>query len=215
MYKVLLLSYTPRVGSRTACLVETAIEHLPQGAQVTYVDLAANPPPLLEGELLNALIKANFTDEVLTAKELAKTKAADTYVTQLLNADRIIVAFPMYNFSLPAPVKAWVDVVVQKDKTFSIDSNGQYKGLCKGKSVLIIMTAGSDFNDAHLGTRNYALPLLMANFEFMGISSASVCAYGLDQYPEKCSTLIERAQSEVVGFLSAGSQWSKAETVTA
>ena len=208
MYKVLLLSYTPRIGSHTARLVKTAMEHLPRGAEVTRVDLANSPPPLLDGDLLNVLIKANFTDEELTQEEQVMADKATIYVTQLLNADRIVVAFPMYNFSLPAPVKAWVDLVVQKDKTFGIDGNGQYKGLCNDKSALILMTTGNDFNEPHFTAYNHAQPLMQANLEFMAIPSVSICAYGLDQYPDKCEHLIEQAQAEVVDFLTGDSHWN-------
>lgn len=208
MLKVLIVSYTPRITSNTRHLMNAAVEELRKRAELCHMDLAQTPPPLLSPAILNALLKRNFLSETLTAAEQAVVKQANEFLDQVLAADRIIVAFPMYNFSLPATVKAWVDVIVQKDKAFAIDSSGQYYGLLQNKAALILMTSGSDFEDPVMAPMNHSAPLLQQTFAFIGISSHTIAAYGLDQYANRAESLIEEAQASITHFLRMDSAWN-------
>jgi len=128
---------------------------------------------------------------------------------QVLDAKRIVIVFPMYNFSLPAAVKAWVDCIVQKDRTFEIDDQGQYLGLCHEKKGLILMTAGADYTDEPYKSMNFASTLMEACFGFMGIASHSIVAAGLNQYPDKVDEIIGAAQEDIKQFIKSDVTWQK------
>ncbi len=133
--------------------------------------------------------------------------SADVLVQQLLDADRIVFAFPMYNFSLPAAVKAWVDAVIQLGKTFTMTGEGAYAGLCHGKKALILMTTGGDFSQEPTKNMNFATPLMQTCLGFMGIESHVIAAYGLNQYMDRADDIVADAQQEIIGFLQQDPAW--------
>jgi FMN-dependent NADH-azoreductase len=98
--------------------------------------------------------------------------------------------------SIPATVKAWVDVVIQAGTTFTQTEMGP-KGLCKNKQAVVLMTSGSDFNIEPLKSMNFATPLLNACFGLMGIPAENITAFGLQQYPNKVDEMLESSKKEI------------------
>ena len=209
MTKTLLISYTPRYESNTQKLIQTACESISQHTQLIHQDLVKNPPPLLLEKNLNALLKKNFMGQALDAQEQLDIAEADLFLEQFLEADRIIIACPVYNFSLPAAVKAWIDVVIQKGATFDINDQGAFQGLCEDKQALVLVSSGSDFGLEPRAQLNYCVPLICACLEFMGIKSQAITAYGLDQYTDRASHIIKQTQQEIVNFLNSDPAWAR------
>jgi FMN-dependent NADH-azoreductase len=209
MLDVLVIRYAPRVDSNTQRLLETSLEEVAPRTRITLVDLTETPPPLLMPANLNALIKRNFMGEPLTEEEQVVVSSTDKFLSQVIAADRLIIAFPMFNFSLPAAVKAWVDVIVQKEKTFSIDSTGRYYGLLKNKAALLLTTTGNDFSEPSMQAMDHAAPLLKQCLEFMGISTHTIAAYGLNQYAEQAELLVAEAQATIKAYLTTDSAWKE------
>lgn len=207
MTKTLLISYTPRPESNTAKLVQTFIEATGGKSEITHLDLVKEPAPLLLKENLNALLKRNYMGMELNESENDAVYSADRLLLQLQEADQIVIAFPMYNFSLPATVKAWVDAVIQNGKTFLMTEDGGYEGLCQGKQALILMTTGGDYSQEPAKGMNYATPLMQGCMNFMGIESHSIIAYGLNQYMDRVDGIVAQAQQEVVDYLEQNPSW--------
>ena len=205
MTKTLIVSYTPRDDSDTLKILEAFKEN--STSEIEHLDLVSTPPPLLLKDNLNALLKRNFMGLELTPEEHVCVSENDAYMQQVLDAERIVIAFPMYNFSLPATVKAWVDSVVQKDRTFGIDAEGNYFGLCQGKKALILLTTGADYSEEPYKSMNFASPLMEACFGFMGVESHTIIAPGLNQYPDRVDEIVKQAQGEVVNFLKSDNGW--------
>ena len=65
----------------------------------------------------------------------------DRMTTQLKSADIIVIAFPMYNFSMPAIVKTWFDFVIQKGVTFGNETDGQIVISNAGKKALTLISS--------------------------------------------------------------------------
>jgi FMN-dependent NADH-azoreductase len=191
MGKILFVTYTPRVGSNTQSLVEKAKQRLSSKNTLSAVDLALNPPKLLLRNELSAFIKNNYTDETLTPEENVIVNEYDSYISSLKDCDNLVIAFPMYNFSMPAPVKAWIDAVTQKGKTFTLSEKG-FQGLCVGKKALVIITTGYE-----VGNADFATPLIKTALGFMGIEAEVVTTYGLNQFPDKTSNLLEEASKKI------------------
>jgi len=207
MKNTLLISYTPRAESNTAKLVQTFLQTIDGQSNIVHLDLTKEPAPLLLEENLNALLKRNYDGMQLNESENDAVYSADRLLQQLLEADRIVIAFPMYNFSLPAAVKAWIDIVNQNGKTFKITEDGEYEGLCQGKQALILMTSGGDYSQEPAQSMNHATPLIQSCMSFMGIESHKITAYGLNQYIDRASDIVAEAQRQIVTFLKTNESW--------
>jgi FMN-dependent NADH-azoreductase len=106
--------------------------------QVTYRDLAADAALHLSPGHLAAWQGGAVQDSVLGA-DLAK---GGVYLEELFAADIIVIGAPMYNFSIPSQLKAWIDRVVIAGKTFRYGANGA-EGLLKHKKVFIASSRGN------------------------------------------------------------------------
>jgi FMN-dependent NADH-azoreductase len=98
---------------------------------------------------------------------------SDQLVSELVEADEIILATPMYNFAVPAALKAWVDHVVRAGKTFRYTPGGGPEGLLAGKNkkvLAIIASAGNYGEGSELTAFDYEVPYLRFIFAFMGIT---------------------------------------------
>jgi FMN-dependent NADH-azoreductase len=125
-------------------LSAAAVETLRAGhenVQVKYRDLAANPPAHLSSELLGALRPLPGNPSAPAAHIAAELELTETLIDELLQADVLVLGVPMYNFSIPSPLKAWIDRVAQPGRTFSYTEKGPV-GLTRGKKALIISSRG-------------------------------------------------------------------------
>jgi len=207
MSKTLLVSYTPRYESNTDKLVKTFLQTTSNKSDITHLDLVKEPAPLLLENNLNPLLKRNYMGMALTEDENKAVQSADRLMQQVLDTDRIVIAFPMYNFSVPATIKAWIDSIIQNGKTFRITDEGGYEGLCQGKQALILMTTGGDFNQEPAKSMNYATPLMQACMGFMSIESHTIASYGLNQYMDRANDIIAETQQEIVNYLKENRAW--------
>jgi FMN-dependent NADH-azoreductase len=91
-------------------------------------------------------------------------------IDEFLSADRYVFSIPMYNFSIPANFKAYLDQIVRAGRTFSVDEAG-YKGLVQNKKMTIIMAQGGAYPEGS-PTHAYDLqtPYLQLIFGFIGIT---------------------------------------------
>jgi FMN-dependent NADH-azoreductase len=95
---------------------------------------------------------------------------SDTLIAELLEADEIVMGTPMYNFTIPAVVKAWIDHVVRAGKTFSYGSSGP-EGLAKGRKMLVTVASGGSYDKASgMEAYNYETPYLRQILGFIGIT---------------------------------------------
>jgi FMN-dependent NADH-azoreductase len=124
---------------------------------------------------------------------------ADTSVlNEFLAADTIVIGAPMYNFTLPSQLKAWLDRILIAGKTFRYTESGP-EGLATGKRVIVALARGG-FYDA--GSPAAALEhletYLRAVFSFIGIEPEFVAADGLKVSPEQRESSIKAALGETV-----------------
>lgn len=95
---------------------------------------------------------------------------SDQLVAELLDADEIILATPMYNFAIPAALKAWIDHVVRAGKTFRYTAAGRPEGLVADKKVLAIIASGGSYAESSRMTAlDHEVPYLRFIFGYMGI----------------------------------------------
>jgi FMN-dependent NADH-azoreductase len=165
----------------------------PQG-QAAVRDLGYEPPPFVS----EAWIEGAFTlPSGQSHAARAAIRVSDAYVNELLAADEIVIATPLYNLSIPAALKAWIDQVVRLGRTFAMGSAG-FEGLLKTKRVRVLVASGSDFRpDGPYAAYNFVEPYLRAVLGFIGITDVTfVYAHSLnDGNPLRESSLAEARTS--------------------
>lgn len=147
-----------------------------RNATVVARDLVAQPLP--------HLTLASFNDQEV--------------LDEFLGADTIVIGAPMYNFTLPTQLKAWIDRIAVAGKTFRYTENGP-EGLVKGKRVIIALARGGIYSEGsparvleHLET------YLRGVFNFIGIEPEFVAADGLNISPEQREASISLALGQTV-----------------
>jgi FMN-dependent NADH-azoreductase len=109
------------------------------GAAVTVRDLTRTPPPFVD----LAWIGGAYTPRVQHSPESAAAiKVSDDLIAELKAADHIVIGTPMFNFSIPAVLKAYIDQIVRVGVTVSADN----VGLLTGKKATVILASGGDFS---------------------------------------------------------------------
>ncbi|MEM6834616.1 MAG: NAD(P)H-dependent oxidoreductase, partial [Pseudomonadota bacterium] len=140
MTKVLRVDASMRAaGSITRAMVDQVIAKLEARGPVSITrrDLKDGVPFVNE-----AWIGANFTDpDARTDEQKALLAHSDSLVEEIEAADTIVIATPVYNFGIPAALKAWVDMITRARRTFRYTENGPV-GLVTGKRVYVVVASG-------------------------------------------------------------------------
>lgn len=103
---------------------------------------------------------------------------SDELVGELLAADVVVIGTPMYNFAIPAILKAWIDHVVRAGKTFNYTATGA-EGLAKGRRVVVAAASGGSYDAASgLEAYNYEIPYLRHILGFIGITEVTFVQAG-------------------------------------
>jgi len=137
-------------------------------------------------------IEANFTaDKDRDRLQNQALVMSDRLIEELNWADHIVLATPMYNFGVPATLKAWIDQVCRAGVTFRYTENGP-EGLLTGKSADIVITTGG----APLGSAvDFVSGYLKQVFAFIGIDATNI--FGADQMNRDAQLSIARAQAQI------------------
>ncbi|MBL3658944.1 NAD(P)H-dependent oxidoreductase [Fulvivirga sediminis] len=196
MKQTLVISYTPRNGSYTKILLDEFLQSVHGKTKVTQVDLVSTPPDLLLKDNLNLIMHWNNGKRDFSEEELAILSNHNLFIEQVLDADFIVLAFPIYNFSMPATVKAWVDAIVVSNKTFSFHPDSGFSGLCKGKKSASIIVSGFDYNNSG-DIKEYASATIKQNFDFLGMESEIISAFGVDQNRAQLENILDTAKSKI------------------
>lgn len=154
-------------GSITRELSARAVEKL--GAErVIYRDLAQPLPQINE-----AWIGANFTPEDQRDAVQRDTLAlSDALVAELKQADLLVIGLPVYNFAIPASLKAWVDQVARAGVTFRYTENGP-EGLLRGKRAVLVVASGGTPVGSEI---DFATGYMRHMLGFMGITEVQIIA---------------------------------------
>lgn len=157
-------------------------------ADVVHRDVAAGIP------LVSAdWVEANFTpDEERSARHRDTLAESDRLVDELARADIVVIGTPIYNFSIPASLKAWVDMIARARKTFRYTENGPV-GLLSDKKAYILVASGGVAVGSPV---DFATPYLRHALSFVGITDVEVISVqgtdgeSMDQARAKIADLI-------------------------
>jgi FMN-dependent NADH-azoreductase len=117
-------------------------------------------------------IAANFAKaSSRTGEQQALLKPSDDLVAELQHADHYVIATPMYNFGIPARLKAYVDHVVRSGLTFTMNADGSYQGLLSGKKATVIIASAGEYGpDAPAAGMDTLTPYLREILGFVGVT---------------------------------------------
>lgn len=153
----------------TARFAEAWQQENPDGIVIER-DLAATALPHITDEWVHAVYSDPAT---LTAEQKRVLQLSDELVEELVQADTIVIGAPMYNFAIPAPLKAWIDQVVRVGKTV-LFANAGPQGILKGKKVYVVTSRGGAFRPGTPTERfDYQEPYLRHILAFIGLTDVT------------------------------------------
>jgi FMN-dependent NADH-azoreductase len=174
MKNILFVSSSPRgaesYSHQVAQKVVDGLTSRHPGASVVERDVAKQPLPHIGEDFIGGMAATAGT---LTAEQAAALALSDTLVEELLAADVLVIAAPMYNFGLPSTLKAWIDHVVRAQRTFSYTKDG-VKGLLHGKQAILVMASGGVYSSGPAKAMDFGESYLRATLGFIGITEVSV-----------------------------------------
>lgn len=132
------------------------------GDTITVRDLAVSPVPHLDANLLGGWMKP---EAQRSAEEQASLQRSNELTDELLAADVLVMAAPMYNFAIPSTLKAWLDHVLRAGVTFKYTESGP-QGLLTGKKAYVLTARGGIYAGS---TADHQEPYLRQVMAFVGI----------------------------------------------
>jgi FMN-dependent NADH-azoreductase len=143
----------------------------PEG-EIVLRDLANTELPYVN----DAWLKAYFTPAEFQSPDMQETlRLSDVLVAELLAADHLLIATPVYNYNVPAALKAWIDHIVRKGQTLGF--NGE--GLLKGKKATVLIASGGVYGEGSpIRDRDITPPYLRLILSIIGISDVTFVSAG-------------------------------------
>jgi len=152
------------------------------GTSVTYRDVAANPLP--------------HWAPVADAGDPAARGGSES-LDEFLAADVVVIGAPMYNFSIPSTLKAWIDRLAVAGKTFRYGPNGA-EGLAGGKRVVIASSRGGFYSSGDAAAADFQEAYLRQVFGFFGVTDIQfIRAEGVNISAEQKAQAIAAAHAAI------------------
>ena len=153
---------------------------------VEYLDLAADAPSHFGPDALG--IKVGQPAEPTEAQR-RENAVSERLVSQFLAADVVVIGAPLYNFSIPTQLKAWLDRLAVAGKSFRYTEAGP-EGLLGGKRVIVALASGGQYADD--SPFEHSKSYLTAFFNFLGIQPEFVDASGIAMGAEEALASADR-----------------------
>lgn len=179
-------------NSQSNKLVDYTIEKL-QGDNIVVRDLAKDPLPHFD-----AIAAIAVRGEPQTEEEKQLLALSDELVSELKNADTLVIGVPMYNLNIPTQLKSYFDFIARPRVTFQYTANGP-EGLLKGKKAIVLCAFGGLYDDENLVTQ-----YMKAILGFVGITDVQfVYAQGIGFGPEAIEKALQSAKVKINDIVTA------------
>jgi FMN-dependent NADH-azoreductase len=153
-------------------------------------------------------IEANFTpDEARNTSHRQQLSYSDGLVDELKAAEVIVIGMPIYNFGVPAALKAWVDMVARARLTFRYTENGP-EGLLNGKKAYLVVASGGVAIDSEV---DFATPYMRQALRFLGITDIEVVAAA--QQNKRGDESISDARAQIADLIHVGNSLAPVKQV--
>lgn len=170
------------------------------GNTVALRDLTADPVPHLTEQMMGAY----FTPaEQRSAEQIETVKLSDNLVAELMAADVVVIAAPMYNFSVSSTLKAWIDHIARAGLTFKYGANGP-EGLVSGKKFYVFTSRGGVYSEGPAKVMDFHETYLRAVFGFLGVTDITfIHSEGLAMGDEAVNAALAGSRSAIDGLIAA------------
>jgi FMN-dependent NADH-azoreductase len=171
-------------GSTTRTLATEVVNTIrTTDTNVIVRDLTEQVPSVYNHHDLGAIQAGGRSPE-----ELAALAEGDALIDELVGADVLVIAAPLYNFSIPASLKLWIDKVARAGRTFAYSEEGP-KGLLENKRAIIVIASGG----APLGSpMDFASPYLKLVLGFLGITDVTIIEANRMSFEPEASLALAR-----------------------
>ncbi len=175
-------------------VVDSWVAALP-GTQVTHLDLVTHAPAHLTQDAL--ALRMGQTDNLSEAQK-RENAVTEGLLQQFLAADVIVIGAPLYNFSIPTQLKAWIDRLAQPGRTFRYTASGR-EGLAGGKTVIVVSSRGGMYSNSEGGrAMEHQESYLQTVLGFLGITDVRfVRAEGLAMGDAAREAALASAQADI------------------
>lgn len=164
-------------------------------AQVTYLDLVKEAPSHLDMDSLG--MRLGLEDASLSDTQRRENAISERLVSQFLAADVVVVGAPMYNFTVPSQLKAWIDRVAQVGRTFKYTAQGAV-GLATGKTVIVASSRGGMYSAGPAAAMDHQESYLRSVFGFFGVTDLRIVrAEGLAMGDEAKAKALADATADI------------------
>lgn len=135
---------------------------------VEHLNVWADDIPMVDGDVAIAKFAPLFGEEI-TPQQDAKWQHIVDEIERVRGFNRLVISSPMWNWSVPHRLKAWIDVLVQPLLSFTLDQHGRHVGtLGQGKPAHLILTRSSAYDGRHPDLQDFQLPYLDYVFTLLG-----------------------------------------------
>jgi FMN-dependent NADH-azoreductase len=157
---------------------------------IIELDLFEENLPYYDTDKINGMYKlANGIE--LTSSEKEATDTVNKYLNQFLEADKIVMAFPLWNFTIPAPLHTYLDYMGQAGKTFRYTAEGPV-GLLPDKKVALLNARGGVYSEGPAQSSEMSVNYVNTLLNFWGVEdTTTVIIEGHNQYPDRAEEIIE------------------------
>lgn len=198
MSRLLRIDSSPRTqGSRSRELADDLVARwrtANPGGEIVVRDLAADPVPHMEQSVLGVMVDPDQAGSPLLA-------LSNELVAELKSADEILVSAPMYNFTVPSALKAWIDHIVRFGLTFEVLPEGGFRGLLEARKVWIVTSAGGVYSEGPFQAMDHLGPYLETLFGFMGVEDVTRIGVENTMDPEGMEASRTAARAKLDGLL--------------
>ncbi|RAL22580.1 FMN-dependent NADH-azoreductase [Thermoflavimicrobium daqui] len=164
--------------------------------QVVELDLFAENLPYYSIDMINGMYKLAQGFE-LTSEEQKATATVNQYLDQFLGADKVVFAFPLWNFTVPAVLHTYLDYLSQAGKTFKYTQEGPV-GLVTDKKVMLLCARGGIYSEGPMAAKEMALNYVSTIMGFFGVTDLHTeVIEGHNAFPDRSQSIIEDGLANV------------------
>ncbi len=169
----------------------------PDGTHIQHDLIESNLPHIDE-----AFIDAMYTPkEQRTLQQQQTLELSDHYVNELKSATTLLISTPMYNFTIPSQLKAYIDHITRAGETFRYGENGP-EGLLQIEQVVVIVASGGDYTQPPLDAMDFVGPYLKTILGFNGLDQVTVInAPGMSRAEEAKQASLQQAKQQIAALL--------------
>jgi FMN-dependent NADH-azoreductase len=204
MKKLLVINSSARtLNSQSRKLTEVFIDHwksIDINPILNFRELGNTDVPHIDENWIAAAFKS---ETARSEEEIIALKTSDAYIFELRDADVIVIASPMYNWSIPSSLKAYIDQILRVNETFKFDRTNiqhPYIGLLENKTLFLLLSRGAQGYDEgeYNEHMNFQSTYLKTVFNIIGISNTHTIAInGSSSDTEQFKKSVEKTHQDI------------------